>query len=133
MSTPLRLCSWNARTSHAATDLQSFSLHDLASALLQPHGLPWWLRLNMEAISNPNDDKSTNIVAAVATVTSVAAVVVGARLYVRTYMIRSFGWDVSCHYADRSHTWLTLIQGRNDHIDDGCLNRRLCIDSCAGQ
>jgi hypothetical protein len=55
----------------------------------------------MKAISNSNDDESTNIVAAVATVTSVAAVVVGARLYVRTYMIRSFGWDVSCYSAAR--------------------------------
>jgi hypothetical protein len=51
--------------------------------------------LTMEAISDPNVDESTKIVAAVATVTSVAAVAVIARLYVRISMIRSFGWDVS--------------------------------------
>lgn len=49
----------------------------------------------MELISNPNDNESSRIVAAVATVTSVATATVVARLYVRLYMIRSFGWDVS--------------------------------------
>jgi hypothetical protein len=49
----------------------------------------------MEAISDPNVDERAKIIAAVATVTSVAAVTVVARLYVRISMIRSFGWDVS--------------------------------------
>jgi hypothetical protein len=53
----------------------------------------------MEAISDPNVDESTKIVAAVATVTSVAAVAVIARLYVRISMIRSFGWDVSSFFS----------------------------------
>lgn len=48
----------------------------------------------MASISNPHADESTRVVAAVAAVTSVAALTVGARLYVRAFMIRSFGWDV---------------------------------------
>lgn len=62
----------------------------------------------MEAISNPNDDESTKLVAAVATVTSVAAATVVARLYVRLLMIRSFGWDVSCCAVARQYFKLTL-------------------------
>lgn len=48
----------------------------------------------MASVSNPHADESTRVVAAVAAVTSVAALTVGARLYVRAFMIRSFGWDV---------------------------------------
>lgn len=48
----------------------------------------------MASISNPHADESTRVVAAVAAVTSVAALTVAARLYVRAFMIRSFGWDV---------------------------------------
>ena len=62
----------------------------------------------MEAISNPNVDESAKLVAAVATVTSVAAATVAARLYVRISMIRSFGWDVSRFSADEWHLRLTL-------------------------
>lgn len=49
----------------------------------------------MEAPSNPNEDESTRIVAAVATVTFIAVMAVVVRLYVRVKMLRSFGWDVS--------------------------------------
>lgn len=49
----------------------------------------------MEAPSNPDEDESTHIVAAVATVTSIAMLTVVVRLYIRVSMLRSFGWDVS--------------------------------------
>lgn len=62
----------------------------------------------MEAISNPNDNESTKLVAAVATVTSVATVTVMAWLYVRLSMIRSFGWDVSYRSTARQRPKLTL-------------------------
>jgi hypothetical protein len=63
----------------------------------------------MEAISDPNANESHKIVAAVATVTSVAAVTVFARLYVRLSMIRSFGWDVSSFSVDWCRSRLTLL------------------------
>jgi hypothetical protein len=47
----------------------------------------------MDAISNATDDEGAKITA-VGIVTSFAAVTVGARLYVRQFMIRRFGWDV---------------------------------------
>jgi hypothetical protein len=51
--------------------------------------------LPMEAPSNPNEDESGRIVAAVATVTSIAVITVVVRLYVRLKILRSLGWDVS--------------------------------------
>lgn len=57
----------------------------------------------MAAISSPDDNDSTKIVAVAAAVTAVAAVAVGTRLYVRLSMIRSFGWDVSCCSVARQY------------------------------
>jgi hypothetical protein len=87
----------------------------------------------MEAISNPNDDESARIVIAVATVTSVATLAVMARLYVRTVMIRSLGWDVSLAEISKFATLLTPYLGYIDDLDNGLLHRRLCTDSRAGQ
>ena len=87
----------------------------------------------MEAISNPNDDESSSIVIAVATVTSVAAAAVAARLYVRTVMIRSFGWDVSSYSVAQPKTPLKLFLGCLNDFDNGLLNRGLCIDSRTSQ
>lgn len=49
----------------------------------------------MEFVSNPEENEGPTVLAATLTVTSVALVVVAARLWVRLGMIHSFGFDVS--------------------------------------
>lgn len=46
-------------------------------------------------ISNPADDEGPRILAATLTTCIAAFIAVSARCYVRGFMIRSFGWDVS--------------------------------------
>jgi hypothetical protein len=57
------------------------------------------LGVPLEAPSNPNEDERARIIAAVATVTFVAAITVAVRLYVRMKMLRSLGWDVSVVFS----------------------------------
>lgn len=45
--------------------------------------------------SNPDQDEGGAILGAVITVTSLAFITVLTRFYVRTFMIRNLGWDVS--------------------------------------
>lgn len=51
----------------------------------------------MEFVSNPEENEGPTVLAATLTVTSVAFIVVAARLWVRLGMIHSFGFDVSLH------------------------------------
>lgn len=66
----------------------TLTLYVMADAETPPSGLP-------PPFSNPEDDDSARILGAVTTVTSLALVIVLARFYVRLFMIRNFGWDVS--------------------------------------
>lgn len=83
----------------------------------------------MEAISNPLEDESGTIVAAVAIVTSIAAATVIARLYVRTVMIRSLGWDVSeRNRLHRHNASLTqALTGHRNHSHNDVRDSRVRI------
>lgn len=52
-------------------------------------------------ISNPDDNEGGTILGAVVSVTSLALIVVLTRVYVRGFMIRNLGWDVSLFCTSR--------------------------------
>lgn len=46
--------------------------------------------------SNPDENGAVDILASTVLVITLATIVVLARVYVRLFMIRNIGWDVSC-------------------------------------
>lgn len=46
--------------------------------------------------SNPDENGAVNILVSTVLVITLATIVVLARVYVRLFMIRNLGWDVSC-------------------------------------
>jgi hypothetical protein len=50
----------------------------------------------VELPSNPDENGAVDILASTVLVITLASIVVLARVYVRLFMIRNIGWDVSC-------------------------------------
>ena len=82
------------------------------SAIMDPANLP----------SNPNENGAADILGSTLFVVCLATVVVLARLYVRLFVIRGTGWDVS--FISSMHVLLCFFRSltsipTNSPLDDG--------------